>query len=46
MFLQQDREAKPRLAASYVNFYTANGAIILPQFGDQKWDDEAFRLYL
>ena len=49
MFLQQDGEAKPRLpgtrlAASYVNFYTANGAIILPQFGDQKWDDEAFRV--
>ncbi|KAK9996342.1 hypothetical protein SO802_021028, partial [Lithocarpus litseifolius] len=44
-----DGEAKPRLpgirlAASYVNFYTANGAIILPQFGDQKWDDEAFRV--
>jgi agmatine deiminase len=49
MFLQQDGEAKPRLpgtrlAASYVNFYTANGAIILPQFGDQKWDDEAVRV--
>jgi len=49
MFLQQDGEAKPRLpctrlAASYVNFYTANGAIILPQFGDQKWDDEAFHV--
>ena len=47
MFLQQDGEAKPRLqgtrlAASYVNYYTANGAIILPQFGEQKWDDEAF----
>ncbi|PON61649.1 Agmatine deiminase [Parasponia andersonii] len=39
-------EAKPRLAgtrlaASYVNFYIANGGIILPQFGDQKWDGEA-----
>ncbi|XP_062158148.1 agmatine deiminase [Alnus glutinosa] len=44
--LIQDGEAKlrlpgTRLAASYVNFYIANGAIILPQFGDQKWDDEA-----
>ncbi|KAE8721527.1 Agmatine deiminase [Hibiscus syriacus] len=45
----QDGEAKPRLpgtrlAASYVNFYIANGAIITPQFGDQKWDDEAVRV--
>ncbi|XP_019189754.1 PREDICTED: agmatine deiminase-like [Ipomoea nil] len=32
-----------RLAASYVNFYIANGAIITPQFGD-KWDDEAVRV--
>lgn len=42
----QDGNAKPRLpgtrlAASYVNFYIANGGIITPQFGDQKWDDEA-----
>ncbi|XP_061361040.1 agmatine deiminase [Gastrolobium bilobum] len=42
-------EAKPRLqgtrlAASYVNFYIANGAIIAPQFGDKKWDDEAVRV--
>lgn len=49
MFLQQDGEAKPRLvgtrlAASYVNFYIANGAIILPQFGDPKWDEEAVRV--
>lgn len=46
MFLQLDHVAKPRvagtrLAASYVNFYIANGGIIVPQFGDQKWDDEA-----
>ena len=27
-----------------MNYYTANGAIILPQFGEQKWDDEAFRV--
>ncbi|KAL4341384.1 hypothetical protein GQ457_08G036810 [Hibiscus cannabinus] len=45
----QDGEAKPRLpgtrlAASYVNFYIANGAIITPQFGDQKRDDEAVRV--
>ncbi|KAK2663500.1 hypothetical protein Ddye_002074 [Dipteronia dyeriana] len=42
-------EAKPRLpgtrlAASYVNFYIGNGGIIVPQFGDQKWDDEAVRV--
>ncbi|KAE8688913.1 Agmatine deiminase [Hibiscus syriacus] len=42
----QDGEAKlrlpgTRLAASYANFYIANGAIITPQFGDQKRDDEA-----
>ncbi|CAA2994831.1 agmatine deiminase [Olea europaea subsp. europaea] len=46
--LKQEGEAKPRLpgtriAASYINFYFANGAIIAPQFGDQKWDDEAIR---
>ncbi|KAL4036134.1 agmatine deiminase [Cucumis melo var. makuwa] len=45
----QDGDAKPRppglrLAASYVNFYIANGGIIAPQFGDQKWDDEAIRV--
>ncbi|KAG4932620.1 hypothetical protein JHK87_046622 [Glycine soja] len=44
-----DNEAKPRLpgtrlAASYVNFYIANKAIIAPQFGDKKWDDEAVRV--
>jgi len=47
--LIQDGEAKPRppgtrLAASYLNFYIANGGIITPQFGDQKWDDEAVRV--
>ncbi|KAI5660113.1 hypothetical protein M9H77_28906 [Catharanthus roseus] len=47
--LVQVGEAKPRpagtrLAASYVNFYIANGAIITPQFGDKKWDDEAVRV--
>lgn len=49
LFELQDGDAKPRpsglrLAASYVNFYIANGAIIAPQFGDQKWDDEAVRV--
>ncbi|KAL3512349.1 hypothetical protein ACH5RR_025066 [Cinchona calisaya] len=42
-----EAKARPpgtRLAASYVNFYIANGAIITPQFGDQKWDDEAVRI--
>lgn len=28
------REPGERLAASYVNFYIANGAVVLPQFGD------------
>nr|VDD34302.1 unnamed protein product [Brassica oleracea] len=42
-------EAKPRLAgtrlaASYVNFYIANGGIIVPQFGDAKRDEEAIRV--
>ncbi|XP_027330840.1 agmatine deiminase [Abrus precatorius] len=45
----QDNDAKPRLqgtrlAASYVNFYIANEAIIAPQFGDKKWDNEAIRV--
>lgn len=47
--LEQDgnatlRVAGTRLAASYVNFYIANGAIIAPRFGDEKWDDEALRV--
>lgn len=47
--VNQDGEAKPRLAgtrlaASYVNFYIANGGIIAPQFGDKKWDGEAVRV--
>lgn len=29
------REAGERLAASYVNFYISNSAVILPQFGDE-----------
>ncbi|KAM0943164.1 putative agmatine deiminase [Dioscorea sansibarensis] len=35
------RLAGTRLAASYVNFYIANGGIIVPGFGDEKWDKEA-----
>lgn len=47
--MKQEGEAKPRpagtrLAASYVNFYFANGGIIIPQFGDKKWDKEAVRV--
>lgn len=29
------RSAGERLAASYVNFYIANGSVIVPQFGDE-----------
>jgi len=47
--LLQDGEAIPRLAgtrlaASYVNFYIANGGIIAPQFGDPIRDKEAIRV--
>ncbi|KAL8115626.1 hypothetical protein AgCh_022216 [Apium graveolens] len=38
------RLASTRLAASYINFYIGNGAIITPQFGDKKWDDEVVRV--
>ncbi|KAK8950272.1 Agmatine deiminase [Platanthera guangdongensis] len=38
------RPAGTRLAASYVNFYFANGGIIAPAFGDEKWDKEAFHV--
>ncbi|GAB2287738.1 hypothetical protein Dimus_022099 [Dionaea muscipula] len=38
------RSPGTRLAASYINFYISNGGIIVPQFGDQKWDDEAVRV--
>ncbi|XP_058112372.1 agmatine deiminase [Magnolia sinica] len=45
--IQADDDAKlrlagTRLAASYVNFYIANGGIIAPAFGDEKRDREAF----
>ncbi len=29
------REVGERLAASYVNFYIANGSVVVPQFGDE-----------
>ncbi len=37
---EDEREAGERLAASYVNFYIANGSVIVPQFGDRN-DKEA-----
>ncbi|CAL9130011.1 unnamed protein product [Musa textilis] len=45
----QDESAKPRLAgtrlaASYVNFYIANGGIVAPAFGDEKWDQQAYHV--
>ncbi|PKA63087.1 Agmatine deiminase [Apostasia shenzhenica] len=40
----KSRIAGTRLAASYVNFYIANGGIIAPAFGDKKWDENAFCL--
>ncbi|PUZ47549.1 hypothetical protein GQ55_7G174500 [Panicum hallii var. hallii] len=36
------REPGTRLAASYVNFYVANGGVVAPAFGDDKWDKEAY----
>jgi agmatine deiminase len=35
------RRAGDRLAASYVNFYIANGGIVMPRFGDGVHDDAA-----
>ncbi len=37
------RNAGDRLAASYANFYIANGAVFVPQFGDQA-DEAAIQL--
>jgi agmatine deiminase len=42
--LRTQREAGGRLAASYVNFYIANGAVIAPRFGTPT--DEAARAKL
>lgn len=36
-----DRHVGERLAASYVNYYLANAAVVLPQFGDEKYDMKA-----
>ena len=36
-----ERHVGERLAASYVNFYRSNEAIILPQFGDGTYDKKA-----
>lgn len=40
---EDEREVGERLAASYVNFYFSNGAVILPAFGEENTesDDEA-----
>ena len=40
---EDEREAGERLAASYVNFYFSNGAVILPAFGGEntRSDNEA-----
>jgi len=35
------REINQQLAASYVNYYMANKAVILPQFGDKIYDNRA-----
>ncbi|MCD8103606.1 MAG: agmatine deiminase [Lachnospiraceae bacterium] len=40
---EDTREAGERLAASYVNFYISNGAVIVPQFGDES-DAQAVRI--
>lgn len=43
---EDEREVGERLAASYVNFYFANGCILLPQFGgeNEKSDKRAVRI--
>ncbi|EFJ20532.1 hypothetical protein SELMODRAFT_108641 [Selaginella moellendorffii] len=38
------RPAGERLAASYVNFYIANGGIVAPAFGDAARDEQAFKV--
>ena len=38
---RKHREAGERLAASYINFYIANGAIIMPAFGVPEADSRA-----
>ena len=34
-----------RLTLSYVNFYLANGGIVMPAFGHQQHDEAAYRLF-
>ena len=43
---ENEREVGERLAASYVNFYFSNGAVIFPQFGGEniKSDERAVRI--
>jgi agmatine deiminase len=43
---EHERAAGERLAASYVNFYFSNGAVILPQFGTEntRSDERAVRI--
>ncbi|MBP5305560.1 MAG: agmatine deiminase family protein, partial [Lachnospiraceae bacterium] len=43
---EDEREAGERLAASYVNFYFANGKVLAPQFGgvNEKSDKRALKI--
>jgi agmatine deiminase len=38
------RRVGERMAASYVNFYIANKAVIVPQFGDAEYDPKAVKV--
>jgi len=38
------RQAGKRMAGSYVNFYIANAAVLVPQFGDATYDRKAVEL--
>lgn len=38
---EQERIMHQRLSASYINYYLANNAVIVPQFGDIKRDQDA-----
>jgi agmatine deiminase len=37
---EDEREAGERLAASYVNFYFSNGAVVMPAFGGENEDSD------
>jgi agmatine deiminase len=41
---KQHRHAGERLAASYVNFYIANGGIVMPAFGEPAADAAAAKV--